>query len=192
MSKPRLVSADGGGAFVDVVERELAKQRILTLTGTVDPGMAHEAGMRLQYLAGISKKPITLYLNTPGGNIVDGLAIFDLIQRINKEVPVDIVATGSCMSMGTIILQAGRKRLSTPNTYFMLHELSAGMEGKLGDQKDLVKHLEVLQKRLNSILSSRTGLTHKELMKKFDRKDYYMDATEALKVNLIDGIVGGE
>lgn len=182
---------NNSASFRDAVEARMAELRIVDLMGTVDSGMAYEAGMRLRYLASENKKPITLYLNTPGGSVVDGLAMYDMIKSINSKVPVNIIANGACMSMGMIILQAGTKRLATPNTHFMLHELMYSGQGKLSEQQDQYEHAKRLQERLNTILSGRTGMRPNELTKKINRKDYYITAEEALKYKLIDEIVEG-
>lgn len=142
----------------------------------------------MEYLAAIAKKPINVIMNTYGGDINSGLAIFDWVDRINRRVPIDITVTGACMSMGVIILQAARKRLSTPHANFMMHQLRGVNEGVLGELRDRHKHLENLQHVLDDILIKRTGLSRKELTKLTDRRDHYITAEEAQSLNLIDAI----
>lgn len=182
----------GSGSFIDDIERGLAEQRIVNVVGQVDSTMSLELAARLNYLAGVNNKPINVFLNTFGGSVTDGLAIYDLIVALNKKVPINVVATGACMSMGTIILQAGRKRLTTPFTSFLLHELSMRNEGKLGELRDNQKEAERLQHILNGILAKRTRLSEKKLMQLFTRREFYIDAEEARKYRLVDGIIGEE
>jgi len=175
--------------YADAVEMALRDQRVINLHGVVDSNLHHELSMRLGYLLTLPpKKPITVYLNTPGGAIVDGLAMFDLIRRANQTHEVNVVATGACMSMGVIVLQAGAKRAATPNAYFLLHELHTVQSGSLGQLKDSQQHAEKLQNHLNSLLAQRTGLSEKKLEKLFSRKDLYLNAEEALELGLIDEI----
>jgi len=176
--------------FVEVVEKKLADNRIIIVDGVVGDVMAHEMSFRLRYLASTGKQPITMYFNSVGGDVLAGLAIYDTIRDVNKRAPVSIIANGACMSMGVIILQAASTRLSTPNTHFMLHELAMRNEGKLSEQKDAHQHALRLQNQLNDIIAGRTGMTRKVVEKLTERKDYYIDPVEALKLKLIDGIVG--
>lgn len=142
----------------------------------------------LHYMASLSSEPIMVKLFTYGGDIDAGMAIYDLIVDMNKTVPVDITCTGSCMSMGVVILQAGRKRYATPHTHLMLHQLRGTNEGDLGSQRDRYKHMESLQTALNNVLAARTGKTPRQIDKLIDRKDFYISAQDALKQGLIDGI----
>jgi ATP-dependent Clp protease protease subunit len=182
--------AKSGGTFLDQIEASLAELRVVNMVGTVDPHMAYELAMRMRYLASQNHKPISLYLNTPGGSIVDGLAIFDLLKSIQTEgkTPIDIVATGSCMSMGMIILQAARTRKATKHTHFLLHELRTAQEGNLGALRDTQVHLEKLQATLNSIIAERTGQDVKKLFKLFERREFYINVEDALKYHLIDEV----
>jgi ATP-dependent Clp endopeptidase proteolytic subunit ClpP len=128
-------------------------------------------------------------MHTYGGGINEGMAIYDHIKGLGKKTPIDITATGACMSMGIIILQAARKRYATPNVCFMLHQLRGSNEGNLGQQRDQYQHMEKLQAKMNIILAQRTKKAVKQIDKLIDRKDYFIGAEEALKMNLIDAIV---
>lgn len=144
----------------------------------------------LHYMASLGHDRLKVYLHTYGGGINEGFAIHDMISLINKnQVPVDIVATGACMSMGVIVLQAARHRMATENANFMLHQLRGVTQGALGEQRDSYKHMEQLQTRLNMVLSTRTGMTIRQIDKLIDRKDYFICAQDALKLKLIDEIV---
>lgn len=165
------------------------KLREFFLQGPINDQTLSFSVHTLNYLKAINDDPITVLMHTYGGDIHAGLAIFDLIARINKKVPVHVLATGACMSMGVIILQAGKLRLATKNSHFMLHQLRGTNEGDLGSQRDSFRQMENLQSSLNDILAHRTGKTPKQIDKLIDRKDYYISAPEALKMNLIDKIV---
>jgi ATP-dependent Clp protease protease subunit len=175
--------------FRDLVEYRMADQRLIDIYGMVDSAMAYEVGMRLRYLDSVSSKPIRMYLNTPGGHIHDGLAIFDVIKSL--KAPVNIIGSGQVMSMGAVIIQAAAKRQALPHTHFMLHELQTFGRGQesLSSMRDSQKYAEKLQAVLNTILAERTGHDIKKLAKMVERRDYYIDVKQALELNLIDEVV---
>jgi ATP-dependent Clp protease protease subunit len=164
------------------------KLRIFAMAGPVNDVMVSATTHTLRYLASISSAPITCELSTYGGDILSGLSIYDLLPRIG--CPVDLLATGACMSMGVIILQAARKRSATPYAQFMLHQLQGSNTGDLGAMRDQHKHMEDLQKKLNAILANRTGMSTQKINSLINRKDYYISAQEALELNIIDAIEG--
>lgn len=174
-----------------IVKYNNERLRQFVVIGTINEMVLAATTQSLSYMASLNHKPITVLIHTYGGDINSGLAIYDLIGRINRAgTPVDIMANGACMSMGAVILQAGRKRLCAPHTHFMLHQLRGSNEGTLGEQRDSYMHMEHLQKTLNNVLAKHTGHTAKAIDKLIDRKNYYISAEEALKLNLIDKIVG--
>lgn len=174
----------------DHIERKQLERREITITGAIDSDVSHVISVKLRYLTEQSKRPITIYLNTPGGSVVDGLAIYDAIKGIVEAgVKVNIIATGACMSMGAIILQAATKRQATKHTSLLLHELSMVNIGALGQLKDKHEEAVRLQDTLNGIIMERSGLDKKKLKELVERRDLYLTAEEALKWKLIDGIV---
>lgn len=179
-------------SFFDSVEYSLTVKRLLLAQGMIDDSFLTSLRARLVHLTSVSKKPITVYLNTVGGLITSGLGAYDLILSVKKECPVNIVATGACMSMGVIVLQAGTKRLATPHTAFLLHELQMTTGGALSKILDDQTQAKKMQDALDDIIEKRTGQDMTKLRKLFERRDYYLDASEMLKHRLIDGIVGGE
>ena len=113
---------------MDSVSYTLSDARRLNLFGEIDLGTYAHVSNALKYMQlKDSKKPIDLYLNTRGGDVINGLAIYDFIVEMNKTTPIDITVNGACMSMGTIILQAGRKRRAYKNSEFLLHEVQYGV-----------------------------------------------------------------
>lgn len=133
----------------------------------------------------------TLTLNTPGGDVIDGLALYDFITqdlRENRQHKVTTVARGYAASMGGILLQAGDKRLIGKNAYVLIHEVSSGAIGKVSELEDEFKFTKRLQERLVQILAERSTLTEAGIKKKWSRKDWWVDSAECVDLGLADGI----
>jgi ATP-dependent Clp protease, protease subunit len=178
-------------SFTDTIERRLFDDRQVHLYGNVDLSQAYIAAKSLRFLALINKKPIKVYINTMGGNVLDGLTIYDTIKYVAKKMPVETIATGVCMSMGVIILQAGTRRYSMPNTRFLIHELHTVRSGTVSEMKDQMTEAEELQNLLDEILSKRAKINVEKLRKMISRKDCYLSVGDALKYNLIDKVIEG-
>jgi len=175
-------------SWLDDIEKTLAHKREIHVVGLIDPIQAYVLVKHLRYLVHVNHKRIRVYLNTQGGSVVDGLAIYDHVRQIARIAPIEMIANGVCMSMGVIILQAATQRIALPNTRFLLHELQTQQGGSLSDVQDVVTEAGRLQVVLDSILAERTGQDIKKLRKTMKRRDYYLDAKEALKYGLIDEI----
>ena len=174
----------------DEIMRDEMERRELRITGPIDGETAHLIQVKLSYLRHKEKKPITIYLNTPGGHVIDGLAIYDAIMTVRDAgVEVNIVASGSCMSMGVIIMQAATHRLATKHAAFLLHELHMVTGGSFSDLDDKHKEARRLQTVLNDILMDRSGLTPAKLKELTARRDSYLSAQDAKKFHVIDRIV---
>ena len=174
----------------DEIMRAEMDRRELRITGPIDSDTAHLIQVKLGYLVDRSEDPITIYLNTPGGSVVDGLAIYDAIMAVrDKGIKVTVRAVGSCMSMGVIIMQAGSVREATEHSAFLLHELSMLTAGSLGRLTDQHKEAERLQSMLNGILQGRTGLSDNKLKELIERRDLYLSAQDAKKHKIIDKVV---
>lgn len=171
-----------------IVKHNNEKLRKFLIVGGINEVVFAACHQALTYMTSLNTHPVTITMASYGGEINAGLAIYDLIRETNKGTPVDIRVTGPCMSMATIVLQSARKRLATPHANFMLHQLRGSNEGDLGEQRDRHKHMEEVQDTLNNILSARTGMSVRAINKLIDRKDYFISAKEALKLNLIDKI----
>lgn len=184
--KPKKVER---ASFEDEVSFVLAEARKVNLFGIVDGNIFAHIDNMLQYLTLQSKKPIEILMNTPGGSVVEGLAIYDSIQRYTKIAPVDILVTGACMSMGTIILQSARKRRATANSQFLLHEVSYGNSGTMTAHEDEIENSKKLQAKLNGMLAARSKLSVEELQALIKRKDHVINAKQALDIRLIDEII---
>ena len=167
----------------------LLKDRIIMLNGEIDDTMACNITAQLLYLA--SKAPhkdISLYINSVGGSITSGMAIYDTMQHISCDVST--ICIGLCASMGAFLLAGGTKgkRYSLPNSEIMIHQPSGGAQGMASDIDIAAKRILRLKKRLNTILAENTQKTLIEIEKDTER-DYFMSAEEALEYGLIDKII---
>ncbi len=180
-------TAHGERAF-DIFSR-LLKERIVFLGGQINDGMANTVIAQLLLLEHEDpKKEIKLYINSPGGSVSAGLAIYDTIQYLKPDVST--ICVGLAASMGAILLAAGArgKRFALPNAEIMIHQVMGGMEGQATELEIAAKHILKIKDRLNQIISRHTGASLAKVEKDTDR-DYHMSAQEAKEYGLIDEIV---
>ena len=176
------------GLWNHIDEYVLDRERLVFLPGPIDSDAVLILTRLLTYLAGRSRAPIHLRLNTPGGTVTDGLALYDLLRSC--PAPIHAIATGGCMSMGVIVLQAAKVRQATANTTFMLHEVATlNFGGSLSEGSNVQRESERLQRVLDTILQKRSGLTKKEASKWMRAQPRYFTAEQALKGRLIDTII---
>jgi ATP-dependent Clp protease protease subunit len=175
----------------DDVAYTLAADRRVNLYGQVgDEQLSHIDNMLSYLIAKDKKRPISMQMNTPGGSVSSGLAIYDAIMRKRAQgTPIDILVQGVSMSMGVIILQAARERLATPHSQFLLHEVSYGSRGHMSAQEDELEVARKLQEQLDKIILDRSGISPQKLKEMTKRRDTNISAQEALELNLIDGII---
>ena len=137
------------------------------------------------------KANITLILNTPGGLVKEGLALFDYLTILKMAGHyLTVVALGRAASMGSILLQAGDRRLIGPNAFVLLHEISAGTSGKQSEMEDSVEFTARLQEKLLKILASKSNLTVRQIKARWKKTDYWLDAEETVAAGLADRILG--
>ena len=180
-------SPTGERAF-DIYSR-LLKERIIFLGEEVNEHTANLVVAQLLFLAHEDPKAdISLYINSPGGSVYDGLAIFDTIQFIKPDVAT--YGIGLQASMGAFLLSSGTKgkRYSLPNSRIMIHQPSSGTQGKITDQEITLREGIYLKKRLNEILAKNTGQKLSKIEKDVDR-DFWMSAEEAVDYGIIDKVV---
>ncbi|MDN5275732.1 MAG: clpP [Candidatus Saccharibacteria bacterium] len=180
-------SYDGERAF-DIYSR-LLNERIIFLGEDVNEHTANIVVAQLLHLAyADSSKDIKLYINSPGGNVYDGLAIYDTIQFIKPDVQT--IGIGLQASMGAFLLSSGAKgkRFALPNSRIMIHQPSSGTQGKISDQEITLREGLFLKQRLNEILAKNTGQKLSKIEKDADR-DFWMSAEEAKEYGLIDGLI---
>lgn len=178
---------DGERAY-DIYSR-LLKERIIFLGEDVNEHTANIVIAQLLHLAyDDAKKDIKLYINSPGGNIYDGLAIYDTIQFISPDVQT--IGIGLQASMGAFLLSSGAKgkRYALPNSRLMIHQPTSGTQGRISDQEITLKEGIFLKGRLNEILAKNTGQKLAKIEKDADR-DFWMSAQEAKEYGLIDEII---
>jgi ATP-dependent Clp protease protease subunit len=180
-------SADGERAF-DIYSR-LLKERIIFLGEDVNEHTANIVVAQLLHLAYEDpKKDIKLYINSPGGSVYDGLAIYDTIQFVTPDVQT--IGIGLQASMGAFLLSSGAKgkRFALPNSRIMIHQPSSGTRGKITDQEITLKEGIYLKQQLNKILAKNTGQKLAKVEKDADR-DFWMSAEEAKAYGIIDEVI---
>ena len=180
-----------GERSYDIFSR-LLKDRIIFLSEDVNNVSASLVVAQLLFLESEDPdKEISLYINSPGGSITDGMAIVDTINYI--KCPVSTICVGMAASMGAVLLASGEKgrRFATPNSEILIHQplISGGLSGQTTEIKIHADHMVKTRQKLNRLLSERTGQSL-ETIEKDTERDNYMTAEEALKFGLIDGILG--
>ena len=178
----------GGERQYDIYSR-LLKDRIVMLGTAIDDSVANTLVAQLLFLqAEDQKKDIHLYINSPGGSVTAGLAIYDTMQMIS--CPVNTYCLGQAASMGAILLAAGSagKRFALPHSRIMVHQPSGGFEGTAADISIQAQEILRLKDALYNILSKHTGRTSEELRSQSDR-DFFMSAEEAIANGLVDKVL---
>ncbi|MGL5549445.1 MAG: ATP-dependent Clp endopeptidase proteolytic subunit ClpP [Culicoidibacterales bacterium] len=175
-----------GERSYDIYSR-LLKDRIIMLSGEVETNMANAIVAQLLFLAAEDpKKPIHLYINSPGGSVTAGLAIYDTMKYIQPEVHT--ICLGVAASMGAFLLAAGDKRFALPNSEVMIHQPLGGASGQASDVFIAAEHLLKTRAKLNTMLAASTGKSLEQIAIDTDR-DYWFDAEEAKAYGLIDEVV---
>ena len=177
-----------GERSYDIYSR-LLKERIIFITGPVEDHMATLVCAQLLFLeAENPKKEIALYINSPGGVVTAGMAIYDTMQFIRPAVST--LCVGQAASMGSLLLCAGEKgmRFATPNARVMVHQPSGGFQGQASDIERHAQDIIKMKRRLNDIYVKHTGKEYETVEKTLDR-DHFMTADEALDFGLIDRVI---
>jgi ATP-dependent Clp protease protease subunit len=177
-----------GERAYDIYSR-LLKERIIFLGDPIDDNLANTVIAQLLFLESQDpKKEIKLYVNTPGGLVTSGMAIYDTMQYVKCEVAT--ICVGIAASMGAVLLAAGTKgkRFILPNAEVMIHQIMGGAEGQATDIKIRAEHILRLRDRLNRILAKHTGQELSKIEKDTDR-DYFMTAEEAVRYGIADKII---
>ncbi len=186
---PMVVEQSGRGERAYDIYSRLLKERVIFLVGPVNDQMANLIVAQLLFLESENPdKDISLYINSPGGSVSAGLAIFDTMNFIKPDVST--LCTGMAASMGAFLLAAGAngKRFSLPNSRIMIHQPSGGSQGQASDIEIQAKEILYLRERLNRILAERTGKTMEQIHKDTDR-DRFMSGDEATEYGLIDKVL---
>lgn len=166
----------------------LLKERIILLTGEIDDAVASLVCAQLLYLSSQSSDDIQMYINSPGGSVYAGLAIYDTMQFVKPDI--SCVCMGIAASMAALLLCAGTKgkRLALPSSEVMIHQPLGGMKGQASDMEIAAKHMIEMKAKLNVILSNHTGQDIDRIRQDCDR-DYFMSAMQAKEYGLVDQVV---
>jgi len=180
-----------GERAYDIYSR-LLKERIIFLTGPINDNTANLIIAQMLFLASKDpKKDIQLYINTPGGSVTAGLAIYDTMQYIKS--PVATICFGLAGSMGAVLLAAGEKgkRFALPNTEVLLHQVAGGATGAAIEIEITAKQIVKIKNKLNKILAKHTNQPLEKVEKNTDR-DFYLSALEAKEYGIIDKVIKGK
>ncbi len=189
---PTVIDKTPSGERVYDIYSRLLEDRVIFLGEAIDSAVANTVIAQLLFLEKQdSKAPITMYVNTPGGHVTAGLAIYDTMQYIKPDVIT--VAIGMAASMGSVILAGGAKgkRYALPHAEIMIHQPLGGAEGQATEIKIAAEHILKTGGILYKILSKHTGQPVEQIEKDCDR-DNFMDAKQALKYGLVDKIINNE
>ncbi|KAG2216396.1 hypothetical protein INT45_012485, partial [Circinella minor] len=185
---PFVVEQTGRGERSYDIFSRLLKERIICLNGPVDDNVASVIVAQLLFLeAENPEKPISLYINSPGGSVTAGMAIYDTYI----QSPVATLCNGQACSMGSLLLTAGEpgKRYALPNSSIMIHQPSGGAAGQASDIAIHAREILRVRERLNRIFQKHTGIRDIDTIEKMMERDYFMSAEEAKNFGLIDKVL---
>lgn len=186
---PTVIEQTNKGERAYDIYSRLLKDRIIFLTGPVEDGVSDIIIAQLLFLESQDpNKDIQFYINSPGGVVTAGLAIYDTMNYIKPDVST--ICIGQAASMGAVLLSSGAKgkRFSLPNSNILIHQPSGGAQGQASDIQIQAEQILKIKKRLNKILSDNTGQSIEKIQKDTDR-DFSMDAYEAKEYGLIDKVI---
>ena len=174
---------------IDIYSRMLM-DRILFLNTSIEPTMVNILTAQLLWLDQQSDKPINMYINSPGGSVIDGLQLIDTMNFINA--PISTTCLGMAASMGAVILSCGEKgkRFALPHSRVMIHQASGGFNGKSEDVKTSYEQLLRCQKDIYEILSQNIGVDYEEIERLCSNTDKWFIGREAIDLGIVDKIVG--
>jgi ATP-dependent Clp protease, protease subunit len=186
---PMVVEQTNRGERAYDIYSRLLKERIIFVTGVIEDHMASLITAQLLFLeAENPKKEISMYINSPGGVVTSGMAIYDTMQFVRP--PVATLCIGQAASMGSLLLCAGEKgmRYALPNARIMLHQPSGGFQGQASDIERHAEDIIKMKRRLNDVYVHHTGQDYETIEKTLDR-DYFMSSEDARKFGLVDEVI---
>ena len=185
---PMIVDKEGNNERSYDIFSRLLKDRIIILSGEINDNLANSVVAELLYLDSINHNDISLYINSPGGSITSGMAIYDTMNFIISDVTT--ICVGMAASMAAFLLSCGKKgkRYSLPNSEIMIHQPLGGFEGQATEIKIAAERILNLKNKLNIILSKNTGQSLSKIEQDTER-DHFLEPNEALKYGLIDKII---
>ena len=185
---PTVIEKSNMGERAYDIYSRLLKDRIIILSGEIDDNLANSIVAQLLYLDSINTDTINLYINSPGGSITAGMAIYDTMNFIKSDVST--ICIGMAASMAAFLLSSGKKgkRFCLPNSEVMIHQPLGGAQGQATEIKIAAERILKLKDKLNTILAKNTGKSLKQIERDTER-DNFMDSNEALEYGLIDSVI---
>ncbi len=185
---PIIIDKEGSSERSYDIFSRLLKDRIIILSGEIDDTLANSIVAELLYLDSVNHNEISLYINSPGGSITSGMAIFDTMNYIKSDVST--ICIGMAASMAAFLLSCGKKgkRYALPNSEIMIHQPLGGIQGQATEIKIAAERILKLKNKLNTILSQNTSQDIKKIEEDTER-DHFLDANEALSYGIIDKII---
>ena len=185
---PIIIDKDGNNERSYDIFSRLLKDRIVIINGEIDDSLANSVVAQLLYLDSLNNNEISLYINSPGGSITAGMAIYDTMNFIKSDVST--ICIGMAASMAAFLLSCGKKgkRFALPNSEIMIHQPLGGIQGQATEIKIAAERILKIKNKLNTILSENTGQSIKKIEQDTER-DHFLDAEEALDYGLIDQII---
>lgn len=185
---PTVIEKEVGGERSYDIYSRLLKDRIIILNGEINDSLSNSVVAQLLYLDSLGNDDISLYINSPGGSISAGMAIYDTMNFIKSDVAT--ICIGMCASMAAFLLSSGSKgkRFALPNSEVMIHQPLGGAEGQATEIKIAAEHIIKVRKKLNKILAKNTGKNLVKIERDTER-DNYMDSSQALEYGLIDKVI---
>lgn len=188
---PMVVDKESSGERSYDIFSRLLKNRIILLTGEIDDILANSVVAQLLYLDSLNHDDISLYINSPGGSVTAGMAIYDTMNFIKSDVST--ICLGMAASMAAFLLSSGekKKRYILPNAEVMIHQPLGGAQGQATEIKIAAEHILKIRDKLNGILAKNTGQKIETIQKDTER-DNFMDSQESLEYGLVDKIIEKE
>ena len=185
---PTVIEKTNQGERAYDIYSRLLKDRIIMLTGEIDDNLANSIVSQLLYLDSLNNNDISLYINSPGGSITAGMAIYDTMNFIKSEVST--ICLGMAASMGAFLLSSGSKgkRYCLPNSEVMIHQPLGGATGQATEIKIAAEHILKIKEKVNKILANNTNKDINQIERDTER-DNYLNSSEALEYGLIDKIL---
>ncbi len=185
---PTVIERSNNGERAYDIYSRLLKDRIIILSGEIDDNLSNIIVAQLLYLDSINNDDISLYINSPGGSITAGMAIYDTMNFIKSDVST--ICIGMAASMGAFLLSSGKKgkRFCLPNSEVMIHQPLGGAQGQATEIKIAAERILKLKSKLNKILSDNT-LKDISVIEQDTERDYFLDSNEALDYGLVDKIL---
>src|ERR1700694_4628799 len=189
IAKQHEFAADEARRLHDTIRNSNDQNRVYDYIGPINTQSTEVCMQNLSRWKRQSKDTITIRISSPGGSVIDGLALYDFIGGIKASgIPVRVVVLGIAASMAGVLLQAGDVRIVGPKARFLVHEIRGGSIGKLSDLEDETKLYKALNDQLYDLLAARSKMTRKEIELKAKRRDWWMDAKTVLDLGFCDEI----